>query len=206
MRAIIPCAGLGTRMKMKHNESKEMLHDPTFAGLVIDYSLDLCQEFNLNPLVVTRKEKTDLIQYCAIKNIETMIIEPEGEWTNTVYISNDYWEKHNILILPDTRFQSPSVIEYMKRDLENGAKCSVALHKVTDPERWCIVNDYILYEKPDFDLTYAYAMGLIAFDNIEGQYIFPALEKDKTAVPKNMSFQYLDSFKDITRSGIIERY
>jgi dTDP-glucose pyrophosphorylase len=199
MRAIIPCAGKGTRVNMLLHQAKEYLPDPESPQgyPIIDYSLELCEKYDLDPLIISRKEKTGLNEY--LSEYETLIIEPEGEWPETILKSEHLWDKHNILILPDTRFEPTDVIQHMKNDLENGALFSIALHSVTDSSKWCVVKDYELIEKPIFNEK-SWAMGLIGWDKTGGGQLFKTLAT--RGAPCHLidtSFQYLDSFKDITR-------
>jgi len=211
MRAIIPCAGYGTRVGMSPEQSKELLKDPVNGAPLIEYSLEICKNLGLDPLIVTRKEKIQFNLYCLSKNVDLLIIEPEGEWTKTVLKSFEHWDHENILILPDTRFpKADSIIGNMKKDLKNGSLVSVALHKVKDPTKWCIVEDYNLIEKPHIgdviqSMDY-YAFGLIAFRKYAGYQLFQDLDKYKRYTLMKASFQYLDSFKDITRAGQVEEW
>lgn len=205
VRAIIPCAGLGTRMNMKPNESKEMLHDPVINGPVIQYSLDLCKKYDLDPLIVTRKEKTDLIKYCKKNKIQVLIIEPKGEWYNTVFQSKSQWNYHNILLLPDTRFNPEHIINEIKLALQLEAKSVIGLHLVDDSTKWCILDDYALIEKP-MKKSKAMAMGIIGFNDNEGMRIFGSMTKNRKIHLSQSSFSYLTDFIDITRTGKIEDY
>lgn len=200
VRAIIPAAGLGSRMGMRPDESKEMLYDSMIGGPIIDYALNLCEQYDLDVQVITRREKKDLIEYLTIKGIDAKIIEPQGEWTNTVAQTN--LAENNILILPDTRFNPTSIIEEIKRDLELGAEVSIGLHKVEDSSKWCIVQDYTLFEKQP-NLKSKWAMGIMGFKYDEA---FIDLEAFKDHILDRASFHYLTDFKDITRTGVIEEY
>lgn len=204
-KCIIPCAGFGTRMNMKPNESKELLLDSS-GKPIIEYSLNKCKEQNWNPLIIIRAEKTDLIQYCNDRSIETLIIKPEGEWSNTVYNSKDHWENHNFLILPDTRWEAPgSILSNMEQDLKLGASISLGLHLVDNPEKWCIINDEKLVEKPkNLPSKKYWAFGLIGFTKYIGYSLFRNLEQYKFHCLRDVSFQYMTSFKDLTRTGKIE--
>lgn len=198
MRAIIPAAGFGKRMNMNPNESKEML--PDGLGHIIDYSLNLCDEYGLTPLIITRKEKVDLYDYIFNETQhELMTIVPYGEWPDTILTSQDKWHDHNILILPDTRFRPTNVIQLIKNDLENGAMASIALHSVDNASKWCIVQDYDIIEKPQSKAN-GWAMGLIGFHKNEGYRLFKSLTtRGRPYRLIDTSFQYLDSFQDITR-------
>lgn len=200
MRAIIPAAGYGTRMGMKPNESKEMLYDRKTCMHIIDYSINLCRLYGVQPLVILRKEKMDLYYYCEDElGVNTMMIEPSGEWPDTVLASESRWDEYNILILPDTRFEPTNVIQLIKNDLENGAMSSIALHSVTDSCKWCIVKDYDLIEKPTLHEN-AWAMGLIGFHKSEGSRLFKGLRtRGAPCELIDASFQYLNRFEDITR-------
>lgn len=202
MRAIIPCSGFGTRMNMKPNESKEMLEDKIFdCKHIIDYSLKQCKFFNLNPLVITRKDKKDLIKYLKQNKIEYMIYEPkpEEEWYHSVLASKDHWEENNLLILPDTRFNSIFCIEDIERGLKLGNNAVMALHEVADPSKWGIIlnRGYTLLEKPkNFKGDKFWAWGLIGFKHTYGQELFSSV---KCLELTNVGFVYLKSFQDITR-------
>lgn len=204
MKAILPCAGYGLRMGMETNQSKELLIDPTTNKPMLDYHLDLCTLYNLKPLVITRAEKTDLIEYCKNKEVETLIIEAKREWPFTVLNSWTKWDPHNILLLPDTKFSPHSIISDMRNDLYLGAEVSLGLHSVQNPDKWCIVQNYTLFEKPQHFFGFQHAFGLIAFTRNAGFRLFDGLNNDKITKLTNTSFQYLETFKDITRTGIVD--
>lgn len=205
MKCIIPAAGFGTRMSMAMDKSKEMLKDPGYKHQpIIQYSLDLCEAFNLEPVVITREEKKDLRQYLFDNQVETLVITPEGEWNNTVLKSSPCWEENNILILPDTRFYSFKVIEDIQRGLMLGNNAVMALHEVIDPSKWGMVEDYVLYEKSPTPLAYLgkqWAWGLIGFKDSYGQELFSQLQYRSGLKLRNVGFTYLDKFEDITRNG-----
>jgi dTDP-glucose pyrophosphorylase len=203
MRAIIPCAGYGTRMNMAPDKSKEMLEDPKTGESLITYSLKLCLKHDIEPLVITRAEKTDLIAYCNTWGIKTQIIVPEGEWMDTVLMSQPHWDKHNVLILPDTKFEPTNVLRDIKRDLSFGANSSIALHSVDDADKWCILRQYNLIEKPKNYPGKQWAFGLIGFTDFSGYGIFKQLKDEKIAMLDRSSFHYLEDFKDLTRAGKI---
>lgn len=198
MKCILPCAGFGTRVGMQPNQSKEMLIEPGTNRPVIEYSLLLCNEYKMTPMVVTRADKKDLIEYCTGR-ADVLIVDPIGEWSMSVLMTQPYWEKNNILILPDTRFSPTSIITKIENDLNNGADISLGLHNVDDPDKWCIVQDYGLYEKPKHLPGNKWAFGIIGFTEFAGYKLFKNLEMHKVTDLHNTSFQYLESFKDITR-------
>lgn len=200
MRAIIPCAGFGTRMSMAKNKSKEMLPDPqNKRKFIIDYSLHLCKVFNMEPLVITREDKQDLRQHLYNQQVEFIDITPRGEWYKTVLKSKEYWSEDNILILPDTRFNSIGVIDQIQQGLVLGNNAVFAMHKVSDPQNWGIIKDYRLWEKP-IGLTNEQAWGIIGFKKEYGEELFDNMSGPGFEL-NNVGFVYLKSFKDITRGN-----
>lgn len=211
MKCIVPCAGFGTRMSMAKDCSKEMLPDPGYKHQpIIQYVLDLCEAFKLEPLVITRKEKQDLRQYLFDKQVDFIDIDVKGEWNESVLASKELWAENNLLILPDTRFYSYKCIEDIQRGLELGNNAVMALHEVTDPSKWStwgmIFNNHI-YEKPNLTDYYWYenytkepemkwAWGLIGFKDTYGQELFSNIQCLEL---KNVGFTYLTKFEDITR-------
>ena len=203
-RAIMPCCGYGTRMNMQPTESKELLLDET-GKPIMEYCLTICKDNDLLPLVVTRPDKKDLIEYCRVNDVETLIIEPKGEWADTVLASNGLWHDDNILLLPDTRFEPISSIQLILANLEANAKTVWALHSVKDGSNWGILdyNDLTIKEKPK-GIDRAIAWGIIGWKKDEGMKLFTDMSEKKQYVLDQASWVHLDSFKDITRTGKIE--
>lgn len=198
-KAIIPCAGYGTRLNMGPNESKEMLWDTRNAMYLIDYSLILCEKYDLDPLVITRSEKKDLIDYCTKDNVEVLIIEPEGEWPSTILASKELWAEDNVLILPDTRFTPESILYGIKDALSMNNKAVIALHRVSDVSKWGSIENYHITEKSK-DTYMGHAWGLIGFKQDYGEELFTAMmTRDKPFKLKDTGFLFLRSFDDITR-------
>lgn len=198
MKAIIPCAGFGTRMGMKPNQSKELLIDPETGKPMIEWHLELCKTYFLEPFIITRAEKKDLVRYCNKNKISYLCIDPSGEWMSSVQKSKPFWSQNNILLLPDTKFGNTNVMSYIKSDLYLGSYHSLALHSVSDSDKWCVVDNYSLLEKPkEFGNKVKQAFGIIGFNR--GTELFEKLEKNKRFKLENCSFQYLDWFRDLTR-------
>jgi len=203
MKLILPCAGFGVRMGMEPNKSKELLD---YHGKpLIENSLLFSKLYSdITPVVITRKEKTDLIDYCNNKNICTEIIEVEGEWADTVLKSKRYWEEDNLLILPDTVFDPflTSITE-IRSGLDLGNNAVFALHIVGDPWNWGTILNYTLREKSP-SIHPCYAWGIIGFKKDYGEQLFSNCKKGKELKLENCGFTYLNSFKDLTRTGKIE--
>lgn len=210
VKAIIPCAGLGTRMGMKPTESKEMLVDPATGKPLIAYTLDLCKQFNIQPVIITRQEKQDLILYCRNK-AEVIILDtiPE-EWPNTVLASKSFWSEKNILLLPDTRFEPVESIGEAIRALET-LDFAFGAHKVDDVSKWGMIeyeksNKTLLVSEKPTQTNPGLAWGFIAFkNNGKSENLFNVYSKrNQFLYLKSFDIMYLTSFKDITRTGKIE--
>lgn len=206
MKYIVPCAGFGTRMSMKPNESKEMLVDPSTGLRLIDGVLRDAAVTGASVHVITRAEKTDLIEYITPKeNVTVQIIEPEGEWADTVLQSQSFWDEKNILILPDTVWEPRlDTLFKIEASLKLGCDTVFAVHKVENVSKWGRVDWYSVTEKPAI-LGPGYAWGLIGFTNSGNNCdLFETMtEKNCPYRLQDSSFLFLDSFKDLTRTGII---
>jgi dTDP-glucose pyrophosphorylase len=205
-KALLPCAGYGTRMNMLPTHSKELLPDPNTGKPLIEYHLDICAQHDITPLVITRADKQDLISYLNSNGVDYITITPEGEWPNTLLASYNHWDDKNFLLLPDTRFEGHNVIPLMKKNLELGAKTCFAVHEVADVSKWGQVVNYSVIEKPK-DTNPGYAWGVAAFNKEEGQKWLEAMTiRNHPFQLENSSFVFLDKFVDITRTGVLEKY
>lgn len=202
MRTLIPCAGFGTRLGLRPDQSKEMMK---YKGeRLIDRWLDICP----NPLIITRAEKTDLIEHCRNRCVATQIIEPVGEWMDTVLASKDLWAERNLLVLPDTDFEDRErVIRAVEMNLRASASLVVGTHPVLDPKNWGVIRNEYFIEKP---LEYAFgphkAWGILGFDREIGESLFQAMGvRSAYHLPEDISFIGLKDFKDLTRGpGMVE--
>ncbi len=202
-KCIIPCAGYGTRMNMSSNESKEMLLDSTGKPL-IQYSLDICKKYGLDPLIITRAEKETLVSHCLDQGADVLTIKPQGEWMDTILASSAMWENDNIVLLPDTRFSPEKIVGDVKNSLDLGALSVLALHKVDDVSKWGSVEHYRVVEKTNV-VDKGWAWGIMGFKKAEGMRLLEGMRKKGFPMfLNNASFLFLDSFKDVTRTGKIE--
>lgn len=189
-------------MNMKSNESKEMLMDSNGVRL-IDYHIDLIKSFNMEPVVISRPEKRDLISHISGRT-KTILIDPRGEWPETILASENFWGSRNIMVLPDTRFSPTTILTDIEKSLSLGCSGVIGVHEVTDPDKWCVIDDYHLIEKPVSSKA-KYAMGVIGFSKVYGQRLFTAISKRNTKFElHDAGFLFLDEFKDLTRTGKIE--
>src|ERR1041385_1378889 len=99
VKAIIPCSGRGSRMKMDTWEAKELLIDPVNGKPLVDYSLDLCYKYSIKPVIITRAEKRPFIDHIMDNhpNADLIICDPGKEWAETVLKSQGLWGEKNIL-------------------------------------------------------------------------------------------------------------
>lgn len=208
--AIIPCAGYGTRMGMSSSEAKELLYLNGENVPCINYSLDLCNKYNLKPVVISRPEKKEFNKYIEDWGGCTLLMHTPAkgeEWPDTVLASLSEWEYKNVLILPDTRFTPTEAVYQI---VENLAYHSVdaATHSVSDGSKWgtlSIEEDgySTILEKPK-NTTHALAWGLLGWRKDEGRMLFEGISKEKKYSQYYINNIPLTSFKDITRSSTIE--
>ncbi len=198
---IIPAAGFGTRVGTDSNKSKELMIDPVTNKPLIEYWLD----FVVNPFLIIRKEKQDLIDYCNERGIQYMITETTKEWPQTVLKSKSFWKKNNILILPDTRFDdSPTQYDLL---IKYSKKLGFAVHKVDDLSKWGAVKVGKTSEKPE-TTEKGYAWIMIYFEPKIGIQLFETYSKPNTwfQFPLETKMINVKNVKDITRSGKVEIY
>lgn len=212
IKAIIPCAGFGTRMGMKSHEAKEMLIDPITGKYLIDYSLDLCYKYKIEPIVISRIEKEELNKYLRDKQVEHIVLKTPGkEWAETVLKSQGLWGDKNILLLPDTRFEPHNIIPKIIHDLTSNHTSAgdliVAVHEINpdDCNKWGTITGSTIYEKCYIKTNLAW--GIIGWKNGIGSYLFLALYPESYYdLYDSIIYHKLDSFRDITRTGQLERY
>lgn len=203
IRAIIPACGFGTRMNMDVNKSKEMESDGY--GPLIRWTLEQCSLNNIEPLVLVRKEKKDLIGYLEQNKVKYIVMRPGKEWAETVYNSREHWSQWNILILPDTRWSPKTALGDIKNALWFGIDIVFAVHRVEDTSKWGEISWMCYNEKPASNFE-GYAWGLIGFNKNSGKDLFKNMQrKNRNNHHKRLTnFIFLDEFKDLTRTGKIE--
>jgi dTDP-glucose pyrophosphorylase len=205
MKALIPCAGFGTRMRMAPHQAKELLPDEN-GNPTIEWSLNICKENNIEPIIITRPEKEEFNKYLDKHNI-TYVFDEGNSVGESLLKTQPYWDATNIVILPDTRF------DYSKNFFIDTDKCMKAgnnyvfgLFEVSDPHNWGIICNNVFFEKPKHQFSkydYAYAWGTIAFKKSKGE----ALLKSYNLVSKpfeltNAGYLFIDNFRDISRKYI----
>lgn len=201
-KLILPCAGFGTRAGMRPDQSKEL---NAFNGKpLIEFSLDIAKTYGLEPHVITRKEKLDLIGYCVSNDISIQVLEaPGAEWADTMLQSSPYWAPHNLFMLPDTVFDNPEIIQELMRDLQLGCNVSFGVHEVKSQHVWSTINNYRVIEKP-IVMGPGTAWGCFSYERKYGKMLFESFTtKNKFMKLHKASFHTLVNFKDLTRESNI---
>lgn len=204
LKGIIPCAGLGTRCGMLPHQSKELLPDPETGKPLIDYSIELCHRHKINPIVITRPEKKELIDYVTAKGVEIFITEPGQEWPGTILKAYDSWGTNNVLMLPDVRYSPTNILDSLIFNLLTN-DLVFALHSVDSMllSSWGIVTPYATAEKPATAPGLSHkAWGVIGFKKSRGKALFEAYSTRGEwfdLVNEKTSFLFLDKFEDVTR-------
>lgn len=203
---LIPAAGFGTRMGSPH--AKELLPGPDGRPL-IENALRQAQERHWPVHVITRKEKTQLIQFLErYKELEISIqlIESSREWPDTLLQSQSVWRERNLLCLPDTVYDPPAIWDSL---VESSAEIAAAVFEPGDFSKWGVMKisdgSFELCEKPQIQKPSMKAWGLLCFSKKRGQDLLQAqLESTFDHQWRKLSGRIelfsLKSFKDLTRT------
>lgn len=214
-KVLLPAAGYGTRVKAKSASGKELLIDPVTNKPLIDWATRKAWNADMECLVISRSDKTDLNEYIGTGcyHAKLLTLEPEklNEWPDTILAAKDEWADLNIMVLPDTRFFSPEVVLRQMEQSLMMLEASFAVFTVEDSEqsKFAMFDGKHIAEKPTEAVPGALAIGLIAFRKEVGEQLFTALSNKNnwhelkcwTGISVNLPW-----FKDITRGGSIESY
>lgn len=206
IKIIIPAAGYGTRVNSPL--SKEMLNiDGT--GPLINYALKIADENKADSIVITRSEKTNLVEHLtSFSSVKTLLCNQTLEWPETVLYSKDEWGDKNVLLLPDTRFSPVNIIPTLISDLDRYSLSIGAFDVSSNQNTWGGFDftspSYTLIEKPNTDFFNFKAWGIIAFKKEIGEELFTKiLDSTFDHAWKKTNFNYishdLNFFKDLTR-------
>lgn len=205
---ILPMAGYGTRVGMKPHEAKELLPDPESPkNKLIDYCMDICFDNGCDPVIVTRKGKTELNEHLKSLPVK-MIIELDEpvlhEWPTTVLSTKHLWRRKNILILPDTRFSPVDILKWMMTDLDT-KDLTIGLHDVDDLSKWGAfdLDNEKLSEKPQTRKGEpGFAWGVLGFRPEVGEFLMKTFETPgvwASIAGYKYELESLHKFEDITR-------
>lgn len=204
-KAIIPCAGFGTRMRMLPHESKELLLDET-GKPTIEWCLNICNQYNIEPIVVTRPEKKEFNEFLDKKNITYVFDEGKSIGTSLLQ-TKEHWSEYNIMILPDTRFDyDDNFFINIFKSMKAGNSSVFALFNVTDYHNWGIICNNTFYEKPKRSFTEednAFAWGVIGFTKEYGDTLFNNYNlNSEPLILSNPGYLFIENFKDISRKYV----
>jgi dTDP-glucose pyrophosphorylase len=208
-KAIIPCAGKGSRVGSPA-DGKEMMLDPRTNEPLINWSLGLARELQLKPVCILSTNKTKLAFHIRTQFPDADIIfhNPTQfeEWPHSVLASAEEWDNGlNLLILPDTRFTfngRPTLDKYTP---------TFFTHMVNEPQKFGVVLEQtggvLTAEKPEIGHGMEQAWGAIAFSKLVGTYLFTGYStRNLWVIVPDAKVEKLTKFKDITRNGVVEEY
>lgn len=200
-RALIPCAGFGTRVGMLPHQAKELLPDET-GRPTIEWSLQLCEKHGMEPIAVTRPEKEEFNQY--LRNRGVKYVYPQGLSVGESLLSTqEHWLDYNVVILPDTRFEYPKTLfQDMFHSMELGNQCTFALFKVEDYQNWGILCNNVFYEKPEREFKPqddAWAWGLFGFTKEYGSTLLSNYYVHSKLALESPGYFFIKNFRDISR-------
>jgi dTDP-glucose pyrophosphorylase len=202
-RIIIPCAGFGTRMRMLPHESKELLPDET-GKPTIEWCLNICEQYSIEPIIVTRPEKEEFNKYLDNKNIKYVFDEGKSIGISLLQ-TKEYWGEYNVIILPDTRFDYPkNFFIDIFNNMKAGNDSVFALFNVDDYHNWGIISNNTFYEKPKCEFTEpAYAWGVIGFKKEYGTTLLNSYNLTSEPLKLNKpGYMFINNFRDISRKYI----
>jgi UTP-glucose-1-phosphate uridylyltransferase len=208
--AIIPAAGYGRRVGRP--PAKELLpHPEVKSKSYIEVSIEICEEFHMSPLIISRKDKEVLNQFVLHRlgpsNLVTL--SESEEWTDSVNQSGEFWGDKNLLLLPDVSFSPRNVIDQILMALDHN-EIVLGIHTI-DPATsplWGVVDKIkgTVREKPTSEETFqSTAWGLMGFRGSKAakqfwlDYHHSYKEQRAVELPTPFAFMDLDSFVDLTR-------
>jgi dTDP-glucose pyrophosphorylase len=123
--AIIPAAGKGTRMGSPV-DGKEMMLDLVTGRPLIDFAIMAAEDAGCDKIVVAIEQDTKPVLISHIQQtfpqVYIQLTKPEGEWPSTVLQTEPQWDPHhNVLILPDTRYNSQELKHLVMRHTDSQA-------------------------------------------------------------------------------------
>jgi UTP-glucose-1-phosphate uridylyltransferase len=227
IKLLVPAAGFGTRAG--HHLSKEMLTSPT-GKRFIDGPLDCGRRQDVPVHVITRSEKTNLIQYLnqismttSAKNsgfhVEVQEIPATPDWPQTLLASKPFWGDWNLVYLPDVQWspldRMDQIIDWIRMKNEGDQQVICARFPTDQKNLFGTIEDTSfseaepslrLCEKPqdDEDRT-GFAWGIFGFQKQVGEDLLKAMAESTVDhqwknLPLKIRFFELHSFEDLTRT------
>jgi dTDP-glucose pyrophosphorylase len=206
---IIPAAGFGIRVGSP--PAKELL--PGLDGSpLIAFGLEQARRRHWPVHVITRPEKTELIQYLedysASFGLSLFIqrISPQREWPDTILQSRQFWREKNILCLPDTVFEPVEIWDSL---VQSQANVSAAVFRPEDLSVWGTLRPHAdrlleICDKPSNSRAADLAWGILSWKKESGLELFNQISqssRDQQWKSLNSIYEIfeLKSFQDLTR-------
>lgn len=227
IKLLVPAAGFGTRAG--NHLSKEMLTSPT-GKKFIDGPLDCGRRQDVPVHVITRAEKTNLVQYLkqvsVMKNskvqgfqIAIQEIQATRDWPQTLLESKPFWADWNFVYLPDVQW-SPSdmmdqILLMFKEQVNPEEQVICARFPTQQRNLYGTLEDAScsesqsflrLCEKPQAEQDrQGFAWGIFGFKKQVGEDLLKAMAESTVdhqwkKLPFKIRFFELDSFEDLTRT------
>lgn len=203
-RIIIPAAGFGKRVGSP--PAKELFPHPTSGKPLIEEALLKAKTVG-QPLVITRPDKTELIEYLKQHSVDYYLIDATREWPNTVLLSQPHWLENNLLLLPDTDFLATIILSQLLEGLQT-SPVTLGVFPVVDSGNWGMIKSdehkLMIADKPRMGFSEMLAWGLIGFKKNVGEKLFSAIsESNQDGSWKKTDLDYsvykLMNFVDLTR-------
>ncbi|MGE3609213.1 MAG: hypothetical protein AB7I27_06460 [Bacteriovoracaceae bacterium] len=199
---IVPAAGLGTRVGSP--PAKELMPHPNYPMNFLEKALLRIKEAEATALIISRFDKTVLNDWLMEREIPHLLVKPTTEWVETVQISSPFWQKKNLLLLPDADFSPAHILADMFDSLDQ-FEITLATFKVEDLSLWGGVMDdeqFCISEKLDNKIA-GLAWGLIGWRG-SNQEFWPSYEKARISKKWQRIFSThqtfkLDYYEDLTR-------
>jgi len=206
IRCIIPCTTINSKSDNIKDESNEMVYDSFINGPMIDYSLSLCNKFNLDPIIITHKNKTDLIDYVKDKTEILIVDNTVTDYFQSVLLSKGYWYNQNILLLPNIRFEPENALESLASF--GSSKVVLGVHTVENSTKYGAIkikDEEVFYANKPLTNETNFAWGLISFKYDYGIELFNnMLDKNKWhKFHYETNFVFLNNFLDVNRTNRI---
>lgn len=211
LSVVIPAAGFGTRMGLP--VAKEMLINPGTGLRFVNLSLEQAKGLEAKVILITRKEKKELIDYVSLfcqeqqLLLDVLQIEPTSEWPETVLLSEHSWTERNLLILPDTDWKPLGFVQDMVQQWTQNS--SDVIYGVFDSNKsnWGYVKaeeGLWICEKPEQPLEGFMAWGIIGFKKTVGASLFrehltSTFDHQVKFLKNSAQLKKMDAFFDRTR-------
>ena len=207
---IVPAAGVGRRVQ--YPESKEMLLDENNLPL-IEWALSLAEERNWPVHVISRPEKKNLEAHLNSRkqtiDISLQQIRGSIEYSHSLLMSRGHWRAHNIVILPDTRWEPRSAVDQIAAALQAGHSSCYGTFEADNGAEWGVVSageGALEIAEKCAPPQRAQAWGLLGFHREVGDEILAAhlnshLGRMPVKLAANCALVPLQWFQDLTRNG-----